>query len=223
PRVDHHPHRDAAGGGSLDGVDDPAVGDDVELEVEPGPGALDELHHQRADVGARQGGGDQHPVVVGGGRDGCLAAAGHQVAVEDAVQVGGGGTPEHGVDVMVAVGLGPPVDATNDRNRPVDDEQLDVVDHEPAHGVVQDVHTLAAQLGGGGATDVDRGIDDEGDRHAAAVRGDQGAGDVGSAELVHLGVDAAGGVRDERQDHRECRAAAGQHPHGVAADLHGRA
>jgi hypothetical protein len=111
-----------------------------------------------------------------------------------------------------------PVDATNDRNPRIDDKELDVVDHQGSHWVVDDIDTLPSkQRGGAGARQLRRVVDDR-DRDASPSCGDERDSERMLTELVDLHVDAEPGAIDQSAQARERGRTAAQQRQLVAAE-----
>src|SRR4029077_15805277 len=127
-------------------MDDTGIGQDEQLEVQRVVRAIDEPKGQRTYVGAGEGRGDCDRRVGRGFGDGHAAAAGDQVAIKDAIEVVHHRTVHLGIVVVVRRRVDAPIDATNDRNSGVDDEELDVVDHLLSHRVIDDVDAGGAEL-----------------------------------------------------------------------------
>lgn len=117
------------------------------------------------------------------------AAAGHQVADEDAAEVVNGRATQLDIEVVVRCRACPPVDPSDHGNLAVDHEELDVVDHPRPHRVVDHVDARGAQPLRGRRRGGLRRVGDHRDGDPALVGGDQGRGQVGATELVDLDLD----------------------------------
>ena len=206
--------------GRLDRAHGACVRQDEELHVERPARCVDQADDQRADLNARQRGCDDHGGIGDHVREHCATSARREVAGEDALEVGHRRTTNHHVVVVVPGRFDAPVDAADHRDRVVGDQQLDVIDHEAAHRVVDDADARRAQAHRSACAVLLGGIVDHRDRHAAAVRRDQRVGQLRLAQLVDLNLD----IESRRVDHRaelgERRRSAAQQGQGVGARPH---